>query len=89
MQPLARSEIEQVRPEALVALGATAVRSLLGPKPKVLEAEGTWLTRADGRRVLVVRHPSALLRADRADLPRLYEFWKGLLDRATPLLRPR
>ena len=45
-------------------------------------------TRADGRRVLVVRHPSALLRADRADLPRLYEFWKGLLDRATPLLRP-
>jgi uracil-DNA glycosylase len=55
-------EIALVRPEALVALGATAARSLLGRAVPVMAERGHWLPREDGLRVLVTLHPSALLR---------------------------
>jgi len=57
------SEIALVQPKALVALGATAARALLG-RPVAVQAErGAWLReRGDGRPVLVTLHPSALLR---------------------------
>ncbi|MDM0031369.1 UdgX family uracil-DNA binding protein [Variovorax sp. J22P271] len=56
-------EIALVRPRALVALGATAARALLG-RPVAVQAErGSWLTeRSDGLPVFVTQHPSALLR---------------------------
>jgi DNA polymerase len=55
-------EIALVQPAALVALGSTAARSLLGRPVPVLAERGHWLPRADGRQVLVTLHPSALLR---------------------------
>ncbi|MDB5749753.1 MAG: uracil-DNA glycosylase protein-like protein [Ramlibacter sp.] len=55
-------EIALVRPVALVALGATAARSLLGRAVPVMAERGHWLPRPDGRQVLVTLHPSALLR---------------------------
>ena len=55
-------EIRLVRPQALVALGATAARALLGHDVAVTKVRGQWLTRADGLRVLVTLHPSAVLR---------------------------
>ncbi|HSV45297.1 MAG TPA: UdgX family uracil-DNA binding protein [Ramlibacter sp.] len=55
-------EIALVRPRALVALGATAARSLLGRPVAVMAERGQWLARADGLQVLVTVHPSALLR---------------------------
>lgn len=57
------SEISLVRPQGLVALGATAARTLLG-RPVAVQAErGAWLhERGDGRPVFVTLHPSALLR---------------------------
>lgn len=55
-------EIALVQPVALVALGATAARSLLGRPVAVTREKGQWLRRADGRAVLVTLHPSALLR---------------------------
>ena len=63
-------EIALVRPEALVALGSTAARSLLGRAVPVMAERGHWLPREDGRKVLVTLHPSALLRVlpeDRED----------------------
>jgi uracil-DNA glycosylase family protein len=63
-------EIALVRPEALVALGSTAARSLMGHAVPVMAERGHWLMREDGRRVLVTLHPSALLRVlpeDRED----------------------
>jgi uracil-DNA glycosylase len=56
-------EIALVRPKAIVALGATAARSLLGRAVPVLANRGQWLPRPDGREVLVTVHPSSLLRA--------------------------
>jgi len=58
------SEIAALRPRAIVALGATAARSLLGPGVGVTAHEGRWLARADGTPVLVCLHPAAILRAE-------------------------
>ena len=57
-------EIALVKPAALVALGATAARSLLGRAVPVTAERGHWIARPDGREVLVTLHPSALLRVD-------------------------
>lgn len=57
-------EIALVQPAALVALGASAARSLLGRAVPVTAHRGQWLARADGLEVLVTLHPSALLRVD-------------------------
>lgn len=57
-------EIALVKPTALVALGTTAARSLLGRAVPVTAERGHWLPRPDGREVLVTLHPSALLRVD-------------------------
>ena len=55
-------EIALVQPQALVALGATAARSLMGWAVPVMAERGKWLERDDGRQVLITLHPSALLR---------------------------
>ncbi|MBG9387765.1 UdgX family uracil-DNA binding protein [Caenimonas aquaedulcis] len=55
-------EIALVQPRAIVALGATAARSLLQRPVAVMSERGGWHARADGLRVLVTLHPSALLR---------------------------
>jgi DNA polymerase len=57
-------EIALVQPRALVALGASAARSLLGRAVPVTANRGRWLPREDGLQVLVTLHPSALLRVD-------------------------
>jgi uracil-DNA glycosylase len=57
------AEIAQVGPRAIVALGATAARSLLGRSVPIHEHAGQWLQRTDGRPVLVLQHPAAVLRA--------------------------
>jgi len=55
-------EIALVQPRALVALGATAARSLMGRAVPVMAQRGQWMAREDGRKVLITLHPSALLR---------------------------
>ena len=68
-------EIATVRPAAIVALGATAARQLLGQAVPVLRDRGRWFTRADGIPVLITLHPSALLRGDRAQFEAAYAAW--------------
>jgi DNA polymerase len=55
-------EIALVKPAAAVALGARAAWSLTGSPVAVTKRRGQWMTRADGLRVLITLHPSALLR---------------------------
>jgi DNA polymerase len=57
-------EIALVDPRALLALGATAARSLLGRPVAITKERGLWHEREDSRRVFVTWHPSALLRMD-------------------------
>ena len=60
-------EIALVKPGALVALGSTAARSLMGRAVPVMAARGQWMEREDGLRVLITLHPSALLRVPSED----------------------
>ena len=81
------SEIALVDPEALVALGATAARQLMGRAVAVTRERGQWLKRGDGRRVLVTLHPSALLRMEPADKAAAYAAWLADLRQAHALLQ--
>ena len=56
------AEINLVRPHLVVALGATALYSLLGPKVKLTPVRGHILTPENHPPVLVTIHPSFLLR---------------------------
>lgn len=81
------SEIAIVQPQALVALGATAARQLLGRPVAVTRERGQWLAgRADGLPVLVTLHPSALLRSETfggADREQVFAGWLKDLAQAT------
>ncbi|WP_332814330.1 UdgX family uracil-DNA binding protein [Ramlibacter sp.] len=79
-------EIVLVRPEALVALGATAARALLGRTISVTANRGKWLERADGLKVLVTLHPSALLRLLPADREQGFEAFVADLSKAKAVL---
>lgn len=81
------SEIELVRPRALLALGATAARSLLGRPIAVTKMRGRWMEDAAGRRVLVTLHPSALLRGDPAQREAAWAAWLHDLSMASALAK--
>jgi uracil-DNA glycosylase len=67
-------EIEAVRPQALVALGATAAGALLGPSIRVTKDRGRKLASRLAPLVTVTVHPSSILRStDAASRARAYE----------------
>jgi uracil-DNA glycosylase family protein len=80
------SEIDLVRPAALIALGGTAARSLLGRHVAVMSERGQWHEDAAGRRVLVTLHPSALLRGDPAQKEAAWKAWLHDLSLASEVL---
>jgi len=61
--PWVQTELELVRPEALVLLGATALNALGGPELSVLRDRGQALDLAQAPLVLTTVHPSSILRA--------------------------
>jgi DNA polymerase len=80
------SEIEHVKPQAAIALGATAARQLMGYAVPVLANRGHWLEREDGLRVLITLHPSALLRVDDEDRENAWRLWLDDLRQAQKLV---
>lgn len=81
------SEMAQVRPRAVLALGATAARSVLGRPVAVMQERGQWQTGPRGEQVLVALHPSALLRGDPAQRDEAYAAWLEDLSKATSLVQ--
>jgi DNA polymerase len=61
-KPWLSAEVEAVAPRALVALGATAARSLFGPGIKVTRDRGELLETPLASIATVTVHPSAILR---------------------------
>jgi uracil-DNA glycosylase len=55
-----------VRPDLIVALGATAARTLFGRPVVIARTRGSVIAREDGTRLLVTIHPSYLLRIEDA-----------------------
>jgi DNA polymerase len=66
-------ELQLVRPRVVIALGATAARSLLGRVVTISSTRGVNQRLADGKIAVVTIHPSYLLRLrDAADKDREY-----------------
>lgn len=61
-RPWLEAEIEAVEPEALLALGATAARSVFGPSVRVTRDRGRLLETPLAPLASVTVHPSAILR---------------------------
>ncbi|HEU5188271.1 MAG TPA: UdgX family uracil-DNA binding protein [Methylomirabilota bacterium] len=61
-RPWFQTELDLVKPDLVVALGATAAQSLLGPAVRVTKERGHVLDAPLGARVLLTVHPSSLLR---------------------------
>jgi DNA polymerase len=70
--PWVQKELELVRPDVLVALGATAVDGLLGKGVSVMRDRGRPIDSELAPTVLVTIHPSAVLRA-RDDRDAMFE----------------
>ena len=58
-----RAEIEAVRPQVIVCLGATAAQSLLGSGFRVAQHRGESVPSPFAARVVPTVHPSSILRA--------------------------
>jgi uracil-DNA glycosylase len=81
-------ELEVVRPDVLVCLGATASRAVLGPGFRLLEQRGEFVESDYAPRVLATYHPSAALRADDdAGRERIYALLVRDLRKAASALR--
>ena len=63
-----KREIEMVQPDLIVALGATAARSLTGRNVAITANRGSILESEEGVPVLVTIHPSYLLRLPDAEM---------------------
>ena len=61
-KPWLQAEVQAVKPEAVLAMGATAARSLFGPKVKVTKDRGRPLESPLAPVAAVTIHPSAILR---------------------------
>jgi len=62
-RPWLEAELEQIRPTALVLLGATAAQALLGRGFRVTKDRGTWVQAPFAPLVTATVHPSSILRA--------------------------
>jgi uracil-DNA glycosylase len=62
-QPWLDSEIEAVRPEIIVCLGATAAQAFLGKDFRVTKQRGQIIATERAPQILATVHPSSILRA--------------------------
>ncbi|HEX6715247.1 MAG TPA: UdgX family uracil-DNA binding protein [Thermoleophilaceae bacterium] len=88
-RPWIESEIQLIRPEAIVLLGATAGKALLGPRFKLGESRGRPLDSELAPVVTATAHPSSILR-QRDDAARHAErrAFTEDLERVAELLTP-
>ncbi|HEY8427915.1 MAG TPA: UdgX family uracil-DNA binding protein [Sandaracinaceae bacterium] len=88
--PWLEREIEIVRPEVMVLLGATAARAILGPQFRITRERGVIVERPGRPAALATWHPSAILRqAEREDRARMRNELVADLEVAQRYLRAR
>lgn len=87
-RPWLLAELDAVRPKVVVALGATAAKSLLGAKFALMKERGKPVESPYARQVVATIHPSAVLRApDDGMRHMLHAYLKQDLDLAHVLSR--
>lgn len=62
-RPWLEAELALIKPDVLVALGATAAQSLIGPQFRVTKQRGEFLESPLAPYVMATVHPSSILRA--------------------------
>ena len=62
-RPWLETEIALIKPDVIVALGATAAQSLLGPQFRVTKQRGEFIPSTLAPYVMATVHPSSILRA--------------------------
>jgi uracil-DNA glycosylase len=82
-----KREIELVTPRLIVAMGATAVRSVLGRPAPIMASRGKMTEYAPGVSLLITVHPSFLLRVPEQDKDDEYERFLDDLKLVRPFLR--
>jgi DNA polymerase len=70
-RPWLETEIALVKPDVIVALGATAAQSLLGPQFRVTKQRGEFIPSNLAPYVMATVHPSSILRAPDDETRRL------------------
>ncbi len=70
-RPWLQAEIALIKPDVIVALGAVAVQTLLGPKFRVTKQRGEFLESDLAPYVMATVHPSSILRAPDDETRRL------------------
>jgi DNA polymerase len=62
-RPWLEAEIAVIKPDVIVALGATAAQALLGPQFRVTKQRGEFIPSTSAPYVMASVHPSSILRA--------------------------
>jgi DNA polymerase len=89
-QPWLAAEIALVEPALVVAMGATAAESLLGPRFQLTQHRGEAVPSPLGATVVATYHPSAVLRAREPEQRHaLFDAFVGDLARAWALAAAR
>lgn len=69
-------EIERVRPQIIVCLGATAALAVFGAGFKLMQERGVWRTLHDGTRAFATVHPAWILRqGSGSERDAAYQHW--------------
>ena len=84
-RPWLAREIEQVRPEVIVCLGASAAQAVLGSGFRLMAERGQWRRLHDGTRAMATVHPSWVLR--QGDGAARDTAFRGLVDDLAMLQR--
>jgi DNA polymerase len=87
-RPWLEAEIALVKPEVIVALGATAAQALLGAQFRVTKQRGQFIESTLAPYVMATVHPSSILRAPDDETRRLeYRRFVDDLKKLTPIVR--
>ncbi len=88
-KPWLLAEIDAVRPEVVLCLGASAAKSMLGGTFGLMKQRGEVLSTPYAERVMATLHPSAILRArDEASREEMMEMFRADLLKAAGLAKP-
>ena len=87
-RPWYERELKSIKPDLVVAMGATAAQSVFGKIIPIIKSRGRLIDLDDGNKALVTVHPSYLLRLpDAAAKAREYQRFVDDLGIAADLLR--
>jgi uracil-DNA glycosylase len=78
--PLLDEELRIVKPKAIVCLGGTAAKALLGKTFKLTEQRGQWLDGPEGIKTMATFHPAFVLHLQQHDPDRSESTYDTVLD---------